>query len=89
MLIQSVKHVFERLLGDFKMTLNRMRAIHEHLRLNDRHQVRFLAKRRVTRQRLRVARDACACREFLTDRDHGAPFRKTRAQLPILHQPVA
>src|SRR6266566_9094445 len=86
---QSIEDTSQRLLGHFETAFDRVRAIHEHFRLDDRHQIPFLAKRRVTRQRLRVRIDAGVRGYYVADCDNGAPFGKARAQLPILHEPIA
>src|SRR6266536_273098 len=89
MLMQSVKHAFQRLLRDFEMPFNRVRAIHEHLRFDDRHQIRFLTERRVTRQRFAVRLYACGRGDFLANCDHCAPFGKARSELSVFGQSLA
>ena len=66
-----------------------MRAIHEHFRFDDRHQIPFLAKRRVTRQSLCIRIDACLRRDVVANRNYGTPFCKPRAKFSIFRQPVA
>src|SRR4051812_10580978 len=71
------------------MPLQCVRAVHEYFRLDDRHQITLLAKRGVTRQRLRVRVDTRACRNSVADCDDRAPFGKTRAKLPVFGQSLA
>ena len=54
------QHVASR---DLLAALDRMRAIHQYLGLDDRHDVLFLAERRVARQRLGIGLDRKARRE--------------------------
>jgi hypothetical protein len=84
-----MKHAFQCLLRDFEITLNGVRTIHKHFRFDDRHQIAFLAQRRVSGQGFRVCGDARARGNIIADCDDGAPFCEPRSQLPILRQPLA
>ena len=63
-------------------------AVHQHFRLDDRHDLRRLAERGIARQRMRVGADAGVGRNAGADVDHAAPFRKARALLVVFRQPV-
>src|SRR5678815_2010713 len=69
--------------------LDRVIAVHQHFRLHDRHDTRFLAQRRVARERMRVRIDAELRRKARADVDDGAPLRKARAELVVLGEPLA
>ena len=64
-----------------------MVAVHQHLRLDDRHEARFLAEGGVARERVSVRLEARVGRDFVADRDHGAPLREARAELVVLRKP--
>src|SRR5438034_3441207 len=82
----SIENTSQCCLGDFEMPFYCVRAVHEHFRLDDRHQITFLTKRRVTRQCLGVTRDTYVCWNSVANRDHCAPFGKARAELSIFGQ---
>ena len=88
MLRQRIENASQGLLGDFEIPLDCVVAVHEHFRFDDRHQITFLTKCRVTRQRLRVGVDAGARGNPIADGNHGAPLRKARSELPVFGQPV-
>ena len=69
--------------------LDRVVAVHQHLGLDDRHDARLLAERRVPREGVRVRVEACVGRDAVPDRDHGAPLREARAELVVLLEPRA
>jgi len=58
--VELVEDDVQRRLGDFVAALERVVAVHQHFGLDDRHQSRLLAERRVARQCVRVGFDA-AC----------------------------
>src|SRR3954466_8170854 len=66
-----------------------MVAVHQHLRLDDRHEAGFLRQRRVARERVRVRPEAVLARNALADRDDAAPLREPRTELAVLVQPGA
>src|SRR6266487_5330073 len=84
----SIEDTSQRLLGHFETAFYCVRAVHEHFRLDDRHQITFLTKRRITCQRLGVTRDTYVCWNSVANRDHCAPFGKARSQIPIFRQPL-
>ena len=73
-----------------------MRPVHQHLRLDDRHQPRLLRERRHPGQRVRVHIQAVVRRQPPAgrgagrgvDRDHRPPLREPRPQLRVLRQPL-
>src|SRR5437867_2766162 len=83
---QRIEDASQRLLGYFEIAFDCVCAVHKHLRLDDRHQVPFLTKRCVARQRLRVRVDAGARGNSVADRDHRPPLGKARAELSIFGQ---
>ena len=64
-------------------------AVHQHLGLDDRHDVGFLAQRRVTRERVGVDVDAVRARDVVADRDDRAPLREPGAESAVLVEPLA
>ena len=65
-------------------------AVHQHLRLHDRHDPGLLAERRVARQRMGVGVDAVPARPpVIADGDDRAPFGEARAEAVIVLQPLA
>src|SRR5450631_66712 len=83
-----VEHDFEHVLGHAEAAVDVVVAVHQHFRLDDRHDLRFLAERGIARQRVRIGLDAVAARDALADVDHAAPFGEARALLVIFRQPV-
>ena len=79
----------ERGARDFLATLDAVIAVHQHFRLDDRHDVRFLAQRRVARERMRVGVDRELRRIARADVDDGAPLGETRAELVVLGETLA
>ena len=67
------------LLGFFAGNVERVVAVHQHFRLDHRHETRLPGKRGVARQRMGVGLDAGAAREAVADRDHRAPLGEPRA----------
>ncbi len=67
----------------------RMVAVHQDLRLDDRHDAGLLAERRVARERVRVDVDAGRGRDAVADRDHRAPLREAGAERRVLREPLA
>src|SRR5207244_9012776 len=68
---------------------DRVRAVLQHLRLDDRNDVGFLAERRVPGERVRVRPDAVLARLVGGDRVGRAPLREARAELAVLLEPPA
>src|SRR5260370_30171194 len=74
---------------DFLAALDRMSAVHQDFRLNDRHDVVFLAESRVARQGMSIGLDRECSRDPVADIDDGAPLGEARAELVILNQAFA
>ena len=70
-------------------SLDRVRAVHQHLGLDDRDDAGLLAERRVPRERVRVRPDAVLARHVGADRVRRAPLREARAELAVLLEPPA
>src|ERR1043165_7175751 len=66
-----------------------MIAVHQNLRLNDRHQPSFLAECCEYGERLRVSVDAGLSWNTLADRNDRAPLGEARSKLPILLKSLA
>ena len=64
-------------------------AVHQHFGFDHRHDTRFLAQRRVTRQRMAVRFDARAARHVFADGDHRAPLRELRAEARVFVEAFA
>ena len=65
-----------------------MLAIHQHFRLNHRHDAYFLAECGVTGECVAVGFNAGAGRNIVADADHRAPFGKTGAELRVFLQAI-
>ena len=61
-------------------------AVHDHFRLDHRHQALLLAQRGVAGQRVAVGLDAGARRDVVADVDHRAPLGEAGAELVVLLQ---
>ena len=89
MAFQLLEHFGQHFARDLLATFDRVRAVHQDLGFDDRHDVLFLAQRGISRQRVRIGFDREARREACADVDHGAPLGETRTELVVLHQPLA
>ena len=65
------------------------RPVHQHLGLDDGHEVGLLRERREPSERVCVHENAVLARDAVSDRDHGAPLREARAELAVLLEPLA
>ena len=66
-----------------------MPAIHQHFRLDDRHEARLLRQRREASQSVRVHPDAVLARDVSADRDDRAPFGEACSELAVLREALA
>ena len=66
-----------------------MVAVHEHFRLDDGDQSRFLAQRGIASQRLRVGLDATPAGNAVAYGNHRAPLGKTGPHLRVFRQALA
>ncbi len=87
--MQLLEHGRQRVARHFFATLDAVIAIHQHFRLDDRHNARFLAQRRVARERVSVGVDRELRRIARADVDHGAPLGEARTQLVVLGETLA
>ena len=67
----------------------RVRAIHQHFRLDDRDDAVFLAERGIARQRMRIRVDGELRGNAFRDVDDRAPLGEAGAELVVLDQPLA
>ncbi len=84
--VEFCENGLEHPFGDFVATVDGMiarLAIHQHFRLNDWHDTRFLTECRITGEGLRVLLDRSPCRKPIRDGNHSAPFRKACANAII------
>ena len=67
-----------------------MVAVHEHLGLDDPHQLGLLAQSRIARKGVGIRPDRVVARDVLAlDREDGSPLREARAQPAILLEALA
>ncbi len=85
---QFLERLVEDALGHLNAAVDVVIAVHQHFRLDDRHDLRGLAQCRITGQRMRVDADRGHARDTLANVDHRAPFRKARTALVIFLQPL-
>ena len=79
----------QRAVGHLVAALDRVRAVHQHLGLDDRDEPALDAQRRVARERVGVGLDAGVARDPVADLDHGPPLREARAEAAVLADPLA
>src|SRR5215203_6138138 len=84
LLVDLLQHPF----GDLGAGGDVVRAVHEHLGLDDRHDVRLPAQGGVARERVRIGEDAGVARLSLADVDDGAPLREAGAEAVVLLEPA-
>jgi hypothetical protein len=65
------------------------RPVHQHLRLDDRHDAGLLAERGVAGERVGVGVDAVLRRDRRPDVDHRAPLGEARAEFVVFGEPLA
>ena len=75
---QLVVHRTQGLHRDLGAALQAMRAVHQHLGLDDRHQTGLLRQRRVAGQGVGVGVDAGRRRPPLADAEHRPPLGEAR-----------
>jgi hypothetical protein len=75
--------------GDDAAALDRVRAVLQDLRLDDRDDARLLAQRRVPGERVRVRPDAVLARQRVRDGVRRAPLREARAEPAVLGEALA
>ena len=68
--------------------LDRVCAVLQDLRLDDRHDAGLLAERCVARERVCVRPDAVVARELVRDRVRRAPLREARAETAVFLEPL-
>ena len=83
------KRSLESSVRDLGAALDVVRAVHEHFRLDDRHDSGFLAQGRIARQRVGVGVNAEIARHVRIDIDDGAPLGELRTEFPIPREAFA
>jgi hypothetical protein len=86
---QGVEDGVEHRAGDLRAALEAVRALHQHFRFDDRHELLLLTKGGVARERMSIGRHAGVSRQPSADADDRPPFREPRAKLPIFDEPIA
>ena len=86
---QLLKHGLERCCGNFLTTFDTVGAIHYHFRLDDRHNIGFLAQRGIPGKCVRIRTQAICRRNTVADIDYSTPLRKFRTQLVVLVESLA
>ena len=87
--LQLVEYFGQHGICHFLATLERVRTVHEHLRLHDRHDILLLAQRRIARQRVGVGFDRETRRNAGADVYDRAPLGETGANLVVRAEPLA
>ena len=77
------EHRAQHFVGDLATLLQRMLAIHDNLRFDNRNEACLLAQRRITSQSMGIGFNATPTRKPIADRNHRAPFGEARAHLKI------
>jgi hypothetical protein len=86
---ESGEHRVQDDAGKLLAALDRMRAVHQHFRLDDRHKVLFLTERSVPSKGVRVRTDAGDARQRVGNVDNRPPLREAGAHVVILREAVA
>ena len=89
MLEELTEHRLQNRLRDLFTALERMRPVHQHLRLDDRNDVLLLAERCIAGERVRIRLDRKSARDAGADVDDRTPFGETRPELAVLGQAFA
>ena len=66
-----------------------MRSVHQDFRLDDRHQVLFLAERGISREGVCVHSHAVGARQYVVYVDHGPPFCEAGAHAAVRREAIA
>ena len=88
LLKESVEHGVEHRSGDLLAPLDRVRAVHEHFRLDDRYQVLLLTEGSVPRQRKRIGAHAGGTRQGVRDANDRPPLREACTHAAIFPQTI-
>jgi hypothetical protein len=75
--VELIEDGVQNFLCDLAASRQGMRAVHEHFRLDDGNQPRFLTQRGVARECVRIGLDATSTRNAVAYGNHRAPFRET------------
>ena len=87
---QRLEGFLEHPAGDLDAAVDIVAAVHQHFRLDDRHDAFALAQRGVAGERMRIGADAGVARHaVLADVDHRAPFGEFGAEPTIFGEPLA
>jgi hypothetical protein len=76
----------ERARRDLVAALDRVVGVHQHLRLDDRHDAGLLREGRIAGERVGVDMEAGVGGDAVADRDHGAPLAEARAERVVLRE---
>src|SRR6185369_18058341 len=87
--MQLLEDAGERIARHFLTALDAVIAVHQHFGLDDRDDVRFLAERRITCERMSVGVDRKLRREAGADVDNSAPLREACAELVVVGETLA
>jgi hypothetical protein len=74
--------------GDFLTAFDRVRTVHEHFRLDDRHEFLLLTEGSVPRQRMRIRAQAGGSRQSVRDMNDRPPLREAGTHGVILTQTI-
>src|SRR5256714_952932 len=89
LIVELLERGLNRPFGDRVAAVDVVVAVHQHFRLDDRHDPLVLAERRIARERMRVGHDAVVARHVRPDVDHRAPLGEFRAERAVFDQPLA
>src|SRR4029450_11067646 len=88
-IVKLLEYRLEQPLGDDVAAVRVVIAVHQHFRLDDRHDVLLLTERGRARGGMRVGHDRGVARDAGADIDHRAPFRELGAEPAIFDEALA
>ena len=74
--------------GDLFAALDRMRSVHQHFGLDDRHELLLLTERGVSREGMRIRAHARRARQRRRDADNRPPLREAGAHAVIFREAI-
>ena len=86
---QLAEHCSQHFVCDLATLLQRMLAIHDDLRFDNRNETCLLTQRRITSQCMGIGFNAAPTRKPIADRNHRAPLGKARAHANVFSKSVA
>ena len=88
LLSQCTEHRVKHCAGNLFAALDRMFSVHQHFRLDDRHQMLFLAERGVSPKGVCIRNHARSARQCIRNTENGSPLGKASTHVAVLGEAV-